>query len=342
MRKESYLTRKSKIVITTLVFLLVIILGILDYLIGPDFSSLLAYLIPVIYVTRFVGRSAGIFISVTSATIWVLADVLADPDYTFVAANFWNHIEKLIIFLIIVFILIKLAKIEEQRKNMVAMLAHDMKNPALVAKGFSQRLLNGKKGPLTAPQEDYIKLITNELSRLERLTLDFLEISRLESDKFKLNPEPLNIADSIKKNIEAVTGEADKKNITMSLDYAESEVDQVSGDAVQIDRVIRNLLGNAINYTDEGGAVTVKILKKKKCLLVQVIDNGRGIPKEHIKQIFTPFHRVKHDQEGTGLGLPIVKTIIKAHDGKIWVESTPGKGSIFSFTLPVLREDSPK
>jgi len=340
MKKENYPTRKSKIIVTAIIFFLVIILGFLDYIIGPNFSSLLAYLIPVIYVTRFVGRSAGIFISVTSATIWVLADILADPNYTFIAANFWNHTEKLIIFLIIVFILIKLAKTEEQRKNMVAMLAHDMKNPALVAKGFSQRLLKGKKGPLTDSQKDYIKLISNELSRLERLTLDFLEISKLESDKFKLNSEPLDVTDIIKKNIKAVTGEADKKNITMSLDYSGSGSEQVFGDAVQIDRVIRNLMGNAINYTDSGGAITVKILKKKKYVIVQVIDNGRGIPKEHIKQIFTPFHRVKNDHGGTGLGLPIVKAIIKAHAGKIWVESTPDKGSIFSFTLPLVSEDS--
>ena len=78
MRKESYPTKKSKLVVAAIVFILVIILGLLDYLIGPNFSSLLAYLIPVIYVTRFVGRLAGIFISVTSVTIWVLADILAD------------------------------------------------------------------------------------------------------------------------------------------------------------------------------------------------------------------------------------------------------------------------
>lgn len=339
MKKENFHTTKSRITVTALVFILVVILGVFDYLIGPAFSSLLAYLIPVIFVTRFVGRSAGIFISVTSATIWVLADILANPNYNFLAANFWNHLEKLIIFLIIVFILIKLAKTEEQRKNVVAMLAHDMKNPALVAKGFSQRLLKGKKGALTEPQKDCVKLISNELSRLERLTLDFLEIAKLESDKFKINLEPLNISIMIKKHVEAVAGEADRKNINITLDYPETEEALVYADAVQIDRVIRNLLGNAINYTDEGGAVSVKIVPKKKYILVQVIDTGRGIPKEHLKQIFTPFHRIEADHSGTGLGLPIVKLIIKAHGGKIWVESTPGKGSTFSFTLPVLNEE---
>ena len=126
--------------------LLVIIIGIFDYLTGPVFSSLIAYLIPVIFVTRLAGRTAGIFISVTSAISWLFAEILADQDYTFLFVHFWNLLEKLGIFLIVVFILLKLAKIENEKNNLLSMLAHDMKNPALVAKGFSERLLKKKGG----------------------------------------------------------------------------------------------------------------------------------------------------------------------------------------------------
>lgn len=328
-------TKRSRFLITILGFILVIIIGILDYLIGPDFSSLLAYLIPVIVVTRFVGRTAGISTSVASATIWVLADIMADPNYTFLPVHFLNHMENLVIFLIIVFILIKLAQIEEQRKNMISMLAHDMKNPALVAKGFSSRLLRGKSGPLTEHQTEYVNLINNELSRLERLIFDFLEMSKLESNKSKHNRHPLDILQNIKKHVETVTVEANKKSLRLFLDCPNETVPAVYADADQIDRVIRNLLGNAINYTNEGGSITIKVSLKNKYLLVQIKDTGRGIPKEHIKHVFAPFYRVKNDAGGTGLGLPIVQSLIKAHGGKIWVESIPGKGSTFSFTLPI-------
>ena len=335
MNIGNYPSKKSRALIAVLCFSLVVIIGILDYLIGPDFSSLLAYLVPVIIATRFVGRAAGVSISVISATSWILADILADPKYTFLPVHFWNHLEKLVIFLIIVFILIKLAQIEEERKNMISMLAHDMKNPAVVAKGFSSRLLKGKSGPLTEHQEQYVNLINSELTRLERLIVDFLEMSRLESKEFNLSPEPLDISMNIKKHIEAVSVEAAKKNIRLFLDYPDEGIPQVYADAVQIDRIIRNLVGNAINYTDEGGTISIIISVKNKYLLVQVKDTGRGIPKEHIKHIFKPFHRIKNDSGGTGLGLPIVQLLLKAHGGKIWVESEPGEGSTFSFTLPI-------
>jgi len=329
--------QKSSSVITILGFIFVVIIGVLDYLIGPDFSSLLAYLIPVIVVTRFVGKMAGISISIASAITWILADILADPNYTFLPVHFWNHLEKLAIFLIIVFILMKLAQIEEERKNMISMLAHDMKNPALVAKGFSSRMLKGKTGQLTEHQAEYVNLINNELTRLERLILDFLEMSRLESKKFRLNPEPLDISLNIKKHIEAVSVEAANKNISLFLDVPDEGIPPVYADVMQIDRVIRNLMGNAINYSDEGGTIRIHISVKNRYLLVKVQDTGRGIPKEHIKHIFKPFHRIKNDPGGTGLGLPIVQSLLKAHGGKIWVESVPGNGSTFSFTLPIFQ-----
>jgi len=337
MNTGNFFRRRSRTFITVSGSLLVIIIGIFDYLTGPVFSSLIAYLIPVIFVTRFAGRTAGILMSVASAAIWILADILSDPDHAFLIIHFWNLAEKLAIFLIVVFILLKLAKVEEERKNMLSMLAHDMKNPALVAKGFSARLLRGKAGLLTESQDDYVRLINDELSRLERLILDFLDISRFESKEFKLSPVHFDIALNIKKHIEAVSVEADKKNINISLDYPEESVAPVYADTVQIDRVIRNLVGNAIKHTNEGGSITIKLSIKNKYVTVQVKDRGSGIPDEHIQHVFEPFYRVKNDAHGFGLGLPIVQSIVNAHGGKIWVESESGKGSTFSFTLPLSR-----
>lgn len=101
-----------------------------------------------------------------------------------------------------------------------------------------------------------------------------------------------------------------------------------------ISRVIRNLLDNAIKYTDSGGTVTVKVTARGDEILVSVKDTGVGIPEDHLPHIFDAFYRVRRDAKGSGLGLSIAKTIIEAHGGRIWAESIPAKGSVFSFTLP--------
>jgi signal transduction histidine kinase len=331
--------KRSGLLVTLAGFVFVVVIGIFDYLTGPVFSSLIAYLAPIIFVTRFSGRTSGILISITSALIWLLADTMSSPDHFFIIAHFWNLVEKLAIFLIVVFILLKLAQKEEEKKNMLSMVAHDMKNPTLVAKGFSARLLNGKAGPLTESQRNYVGIINNELTRLERLILEFLDFARLEAKEFKLDPAPLDVVVNLKKHIEAVWVEANRKQIKLSLDSPAESILFVFADSVQLDRLIRNLLGNAINYTEAGGAITVKVQAEKKYVLVQVTDTGRGIPAEHIQHIFDPFYRLKNDHGGIGLGLPIVKAIVKAHRGKIWVESELGKGSTFSFTLPRHRAD---
>lgn len=326
--------KRSRSLITISGFVLVVVIGIFDYLTDPAISSLVAYLIPVILVTRYAGRTPGIIISVASAFIWLLADIMSSPEHFLVIVNFWNLVEKLGIFLVVVYILMRLAQKEEERKNMLAMVAHDMKNPALVAMGFSTRLLKGKVGSLTESQEGYVRLIHDELTRLERLILEFLDVARFEANEFKLNPAPLNVAANIKKHTEAVWVEAQRKRINISLDFPAEGTLLVYADVVQFDKIVRNLLGNAINYTEAGGFITVKINAGKEYVLVQVTDTGRGIPAEQIQHIFDPFYRIKNDYSGFGLGLPIVKSIVKAHRGNIWVESVPGKGSTFSFTLP--------
>lgn len=338
MNIKLYFQQRSNWSITISGLVIVIVIGIVDYLLGPDLSSLIAYLLPVIFVTRFAGKTAGILTSLASTATWIVTDIMADPDYTFLLVHFWNHLEKLAIFIIIVFILLNLTQLENERRHVLSMLAHDMKNPALVAKGFSQRLLNGKTGPLSDKQKEHVRLINDEITRLERLILDFLEVSKFESNKIALNPGPLDIYKHLKKHADAVREEADKKNIRILLNCNDKDVPLAYGDPLQVGRVIRNLMTNAIYYTDVGGTITIETVVGSNYLTVKVQDTGRGIPKEHIKDIFKPFHRVSDEPEGTGLGLPIVQSIIKAHGGRIGVESTLGKGSTFSFILPKYKE----
>jgi two-component system sensor histidine kinase VicK len=108
----------------------------------------------------------------------------------------------------------------------------------------------------------------------------------------------------------------------------------INADGDKISRVIRNLLDNAIKYTDEGGTITVELSDRGNEILVSFMDTGIGIPEDHVPHIFEPFYRVSRNSKGSGLGLTIAKTIIEGHAGRIWAERAAAKGSIFSFTLP--------
>jgi signal transduction histidine kinase len=335
------LNKQSKSFLTALGVVLVMLIGIIDYLAGPSFSSLTFYLIPVILITWFVGRTAGTLMSVASALTWVIVDMTAGPSYPHIIIPLWNLLERLGTFFIVVYILLRIAKAEEEsrrlereRKDMLSMFAHDMKNPLITVGGFLSRLISGKAGLLTEKQANYMELMRDELRRLERYITDFLELSRLESTGYEPVPAPFNMAAALKMRIEMARIEADKKDINIQFDIPEDTAVMVSADAIQIDRVIANLMDNAIKYTGSSGTITVRLLDRDTDVLVQIADTGIGIPEEHVQHIFNAFYRVGRDAKGSGLGLSIAKRTVEANGGKIWVESVHEKGSVFSFTLP--------
>jgi PAS domain S-box-containing protein len=229
----------------------------------------------------------------------------------------------------------KIRKLERERKNILSMLAHDMKNPAVISEGFLSRLILGKTGALTEKQQNYLEIIHSELNKLSQLISDFMQFSRFEAIEYKPVHAPFNIEEEIRKNIEAEKVEAEKKEIIIGLEHLDTITPIVNADAAMVNRVIRNLLVNAIKYTDPGGAVTIKISDRGNEILVSVKDTGIGIPEDHLPYIFDAFYRAGNSK-GSGLGLSIAKTIIESHGGRIWVESAPAKGSVFSFTLPKL------
>lgn len=333
--------KQSKPSLTALGFVIVLLIGGIDYLTGPLFSSLMFYLVPIILATWFVGRSVGILIAASSALTWVLADMMSVPSYPHIIIPIWNLAEKLGMFFIVVYILLRISKAEEEsrrlereRKDMLSMFAHDMKNPLIVSGGFLSRLISGKAGTFTEKQMEYLELMKDELGRLERYIKDFLELSKLESGGYKPAPAIFNMAAALKMRVEMERIMAEKKDINIKYEIPEDTAVMVSADAIQTDRVITNLLDNAIKYTEPEGTITVKLLDSDKDVIVQVADSGTGIPEEHIPHIFDAFYRVSRDAKGSGLGLAIAKGIVEANGGKIWVESIYGKGSTFSFTLP--------
>jgi PAS domain S-box-containing protein len=228
----------------------------------------------------------------------------------------------------------ELKKLEREKRNIFSMFAHDMKNPLVTSEGFLTRIMAGKAGPPTEKQLNYLEAAFSELGKVSQLISAFLDFSRFEAREYKPLLAPVDMQAEIRKNIAAEKLEAEKKQINVSFEPPETAISVVNADAAMINRVIRNLLDNAIKHTESGGAVTVRITNKGSEILVSVEDTGAGIPEDHLPYIFDAFYRVERGSKGSGLGLAIARTIIELHGGRMWVQSSPHTGSTFSFTLP--------
>jgi len=228
----------------------------------------------------------------------------------------------------------EIRRLQREMKNILSMFAHDMKNSIATSMGFISRLLSGK-------QDNYmesLKIIQHELKIVEVLIMDFLEFSKLEAREYKPEYEDIDIYELLLKQVESAALNANEKNITVVLEPWETEIKTVKADKVMINRVISNLLDNAIKYTHPGGKITITLRDNEESIIFQVQDTGVGISPEHMPYIFDPFYRIKRDHKGSGLGLSIAKEIVEAHGGRIWAESILDKGSTFSFTIPILNQ----
>ncbi|MDW7771361.1 MAG: PAS domain-containing sensor histidine kinase [Desulfobulbaceae bacterium] len=227
-------------------------------------------------------------------------------------------------------------KMERERTNILSMFAHDMKNPVLTSGGLIARLLSGKAGDLSLKQQEYLMIMEGNLHRVESLIMDFLDFSRIETKEYKPVPVYFDLGSEIQNAIESAKIEADKKSISIRYNPPGEPV-MIHADPMMLNRVIANLLGNALKYTDAKGSVTIELVDREKNVLVQVTDTGMGIAEEHLPKIFDAFFRVSRDSSGSGLGLAITKTIIEAHGGRIWVDSSKA-GTSFQFILPKKNE----
>jgi two-component system phosphate regulon sensor histidine kinase PhoR len=225
-------------------------------------------------------------------------------------------------------------KLERERKNILSMFAHDMKNPALVSVGFIGRILAKKAGKLTKKQQSYLEIVSDNLSGILNMINNFLEFARVETKEYDPRIAAYDIVAAIKRNTEVIALEAAKKNIQIFFDQSGQCPSPILADPTMIDRVIVNLLSNALKFSKPYGTITVQLKEQGNTVTVRVTDTGIGIHKDQLHCIFDPFYRVSSDSKGSGLGLAIAKTIIEAHDGSIGVESVLGQGSTFSFTLP--------
>lgn len=231
----------------------------------------------------------------------------------------------------------KAEETERLRRQLVSALAHDVKNPLAVIMGYAETVSSSLMERCGAKEDlEALERIQDNAQRIVKLVTGFLEASKLESGNSELAAQPIQLNVLLREVGQQQMAELRKKEISLSVDL-DDHLPEIMGDETQIDRVLWNLIGNAIKFTPKGGNVTVKSRAENGRVYVSVSDNGMGIPKEDLPLLFTEFRRLKGSTkiEGTGLGLFIVKTIMEAHGGRVEVESELGKGSTFIVSFPI-------
>jgi len=224
------------------------------------------------------------------------------------------------------------------KSEFLANMSHELRTPLNAVIGFSEVLLQRMFGALNDKQDEYLKDIYASGQHLLSLINDILDLSKIEAGRMELAPAPFHLPSALENAVTLVRERAARHGIALHLDL-DPRLDQLRGDERKIKQVLLNLLSNAVKFTPEGGQISLKASRRDGAVEVAVTDTGIGIAPEDQAAIFEEFRQVGSDdarkQEGTGLGLTLAKKFVELHGGRIWVESEVGRGSTFTFTLPV-------
>ncbi|MEK7232381.1 MAG: ATP-binding protein [Elusimicrobiota bacterium] len=230
----------------------------------------------------------------------------------------------------------RLRQLEQIRKDFVANVSHEIKTPLASIKAFAETLRTGAIDD-PANRKEFVEIIEKDADRMMRLVDDLLELSSIESGRRAPNFEPVALAECAMAVAASLAPLADRKQVRVDIRIPDN-LPLLRADNGQLRQVLTNLLDNAIKFNKDEGSVTVKASANQRIVTVVVQDTGSGITAENLPRIFERFYRVDKARScelgGTGLGLAIVKHIIDAHGGSVGVESKPGQGSTFRFTLP--------
>jgi signal transduction histidine kinase len=230
----------------------------------------------------------------------------------------------------------EVGKVSKRKSDFISSVSHELRTPLTSIKGYAAILLAGKLGAVPDEIRARLEKINRHSDELVHMVNDLLDISRIESGKVNMKLEILDLKYIVDKVADLLSEQMKMKNITFNGNIPD-DCRNVLADRSQIERVFINLTGNALKFTPEKGTIAVNAHRSGKIIQVDVTDSGFGIPADAQEKIFEEFFRVENainqEVKGTGLGLPLVKHIIEAHQGRIWVKSKLSEGSTFSFTL---------
>ena len=235
----------------------------------------------------------------------------------------------------------RLQELDRLKSAFVSIVSHELRTPMTSIKGYVENILDGLAGELTDQQTYYLTRVKLNTERLTRMVNDLLDLSRIEDPDKRheyLRPAPLSIRDLIAEVVESFQPMARQRSITVTADHPAS-LPSIRGDRDKLHQILTNLIGNAVKFTPVRGEVLVEAAARSHdSVQVCVSDTGCGIPPHEHDKVFDRFFRgdaIPEEARGAGLGLAITKSLVELHGGRIWLDSTPGKGSRFFFSLPI-------
>lgn len=235
-------------------------------------------------------------------------------------------------------------ELDRMKNDFVSMVSHELRTPLTSIKGYLDLLQSEQVGKLNDTQREFLNIVKTNTERMVQLINDLLDLSRIEAGRIELRPQVLDLADLIQTVVETMHPQlrAKQQNIVLAVS---PDLPPVWGDHDRVIQILTNLVSNAHKYTPPAGTITIAARVSDTWARVDVTDTGIGLSQKDIAQLFSKFFRVQNrvvqNIPGTGLGLAITRSLVELHGGRIWVESTPGQGSTFSFTLPLAPHQSP-
>lgn len=228
-------------------------------------------------------------------------------------------------------------KASKRKSDFISSVSHELRTPLTSVKGYASILLAGKLGNIPDEIRGRLDKINRHTDELVHLVNDLLDISRIESGRVSMKQEAHDLREIVEQALDLLSVQLKEKELELTVDISKA-VNKICVDRSQIERVFINIVANAIKFTPKKGKISITAYKTAQGVEVDIKDTGSGIPREAQEAIFEEFYRVDNainqEVKGTGLGLALVKHIIEAHKGKIWVRSKEKEGSTFSFTLP--------
>jgi cell cycle sensor histidine kinase DivJ len=228
------------------------------------------------------------------------------------------------------------------KNRVLAAVSHELRTPLNAIIGFSDMMLHDMVGDLTEQQQEYVGLISNSGHHLLSVVNAILDVSRIESGAYSIRPEPFAVTEAVELCRSMMAHQAETQGVELIVSVR-PDVRELAADRRAVQQIMINLLSNAIKFTPSGGSVSLDVYRLGGKMSFVVSDTGIGIAEEDLGRLGQPFTQLSNDTtrqfEGAGLGLSLVKGLVRLHEGELAVESAPGEGTVVTVTLPV---DGPK
>ncbi len=282
----------------------------------------------------------GIVAVIVMTATYFVSKIYTDPVFLVISESI-VVIVILIIGNTIVGFVDQMVRLNKMKSEFVSVASHQLRTPLSAMKWEIELFLSKNKNKLNKSQLSEIQNMNLLTKKMIHLVGDLLNVAKIDQNRLIVRKQKFDFIKVVQEMVKEFSLSAQARQIEISF-KAEKKRLTVFGDVEKVKMIVGNLISNAVKYTTNGGKIEIKVEKKDNYLIFEVKDNGVGIPEEQIDQVFNKFFRsdnaVRYQTEGTGLGLYIAKNIVEQSGGKIWFKSIENIGSVFSFSLPIVKE----